>query len=93
MEKVIFVKDGHFINRTQPLEIRCLLSYNVFINKNQMKPKLRTILEVAINEGITVGYRRAYKHTDEPNESWVIETIENEIMNCIDLYFDFEEND
>ena len=58
-----------------------------------MKPKLRTILEVAINEGITVGYRRAHKHTEEPNESWVIETIENEIMNCIDLYFDFEKND
>jgi hypothetical protein len=58
-----------------------------------MKPKLRTILEVAINEGITVGYRRAHKHTEEPSESWVIETIENEIMNCIDLYFDFEDND
>jgi len=39
------------------------------------------------------GYRRAHKHTEEPSESWVIETIENEIMNCIDLYFDFEEND
>lgn len=56
-----------------------------------MKPKLRVILEQAIDEGVRVGYRRAYKHTEQPNEDWVIETINNEIMNVIDLYFDFEE--
>lgn len=33
MEKVIFVKDGHFINRTQPLEIWCPLQYNTLIQK------------------------------------------------------------
>jgi len=58
-----------------------------------MKPKIRPILEMCIDEGTRIGYRRAHKHTEEPDESWVIETIENEIMNCIDLYFDFEEND
>ena len=58
-----------------------------------MKPKIRPILELCIDEGVRVGYRRAHKHTEEPSESWVIETIENEIMNCIDFYFDFEEND
>ena len=56
-----------------------------------MKPKLRVILEQAIDEGARIGYRRAHKHTEEPDEGWVIETINNEIMNCIDLYFDFEE--
>jgi hypothetical protein len=56
-----------------------------------MKPKIRTILEMAIAEGTTVGYHRAHKHTEEPDECWVIETINNEIMNCIDLYFEFEE--
>jgi len=57
-----------------------------------MKPKIRTILEMALDEGIRIGYRRAYKHSDNPEESWVIETIHNEIMNCIDLYFNFENN-
>ncbi len=56
-----------------------------------MKPKIRPILELCIDEGVRVGYRRAYKHTEQPNEDWVIETINNEIMNVIDLYFDFEE--
>lgn len=46
---------------------------------------------MALDEGIRVGYRRAHKHTDQPDESWIIETIQNEIMNCIDLYFNFEE--
>lgn len=56
-----------------------------------MKPKIRPILEMCISEGTLIGYRRAYKHTEQPNEDWVIETINNEIMNVIDLYFDFEE--
>lgn len=56
-----------------------------------MKPKIRVILEQAIDEGIRVGYRRSFKHTENPDESWVIETISNEIMNYVDLYFKFEE--
>lgn len=55
-----------------------------------MKPKVRTILEMAIEEGARIGYRRAHKHMDEPDESLVVSTIENEIMNVIDIYFDFE---
>ena len=57
-----------------------------------MKAKTRVILEEAIDEGIRVGYRRAFKHTDNPDEHWVMENVRNEIMNCIDLRFDFEEN-
>ena len=56
-----------------------------------MKPKIRPILELCIDEGVRVGYHRAHKHTEQPNEDWVIETINNEIMNVIDLYFEFEE--
>lgn len=57
-----------------------------------MKPKVRPILEMCISEGTLIGYRRSFKHNETPDESWVIETINNEIMNCIDLYFEFEEN-
>jgi hypothetical protein len=56
-----------------------------------MHPKVRTVLEMCLNEGITHGYRRAFKHNDNPSESWVIESIHNEIMNSIDLYFDFDD--
>jgi hypothetical protein len=56
-----------------------------------MKPKVRTILEMAIHEGITHGYRRAFKHEENPSEGWVIESIHNEIMNSIDLYFNLED--
>lgn len=66
--------------------------YNTHKNKSFIvKPKPRVILEQAIDEGIRFGYRRAHKHTEEPDESYLIETISNEIMNQIDLYFDFEE--
>jgi hypothetical protein len=57
-----------------------------------MKAKTRVVLEQAIDEGIRIGYRRALKHQENPDESWVIESIVNEVMNCIDLYFDFEKN-
>jgi hypothetical protein len=57
-----------------------------------MKAKTRVILEEALEEGIRIGYRRSFKHTDTPEEHWVIENIQNEIMNCIDLRFDFEED-
>jgi len=58
-----------------------------------MKAKTRVILEEALEEGIRIGYRRAFKHSDTPEEHWILENIQNEIMNCIDLRFDFvEEN-
>lgn len=46
---------------------------------------------MAIHEGITHGYRRAFKHDQNPSEAWVIESIHNEIMNSIDLYFNLED--
>jgi hypothetical protein len=55
-----------------------------------MHPKIRTVLEMCIHEGIAHGYRRAFKHDNNPSEAWIVESIHNEIMNSIDLYFDFD---
>jgi hypothetical protein len=55
-----------------------------------MKPNTRTILTQAIERGIDYGYHRAHKHTDSPDPSRIIESIETEIWNEIDEVFDFE---
>lgn len=55
-----------------------------------MKPNIRTILTQAIERGIDYGWSRAHKHTDSPDSSRVIESIETEIWNEIDEIFDFE---
>ena len=55
-----------------------------------MKAKTRTILEIAISQGILLGYGRAFKHDPNPSEERIQAAIMNQIMNSIDDYFDFE---
>lgn len=56
-----------------------------------MKPKFHRVLEQCIETGIRLGWNRAHKHNDTPDE----ETIVNEIMIGIEHeiyeWFDFEE--
>jgi hypothetical protein len=56
-----------------------------------MKPKFREVLQMALEDGIRRGYRRAYKHNDNPTEETIIETIEDCVMGSIYEWFDFEE--
>jgi hypothetical protein len=56
-----------------------------------MRPKIRVILEKAIEEGVRYGYSRAYKHNDDPSDGAVIEAIEDAVMSAIDDYFTFDE--
>lgn len=58
-----------------------------------MKPKLRVILEMAIEEGVRRGYHRAFKHVENPSEGAIIENIEEAVMSSIYEYFTFEEDD
>jgi archaeosine-15-forming tRNA-guanine transglycosylase len=59
-----------------------------------MKPKIRVILEMAIEEGVRRGYSRAHKHVENPTEGAIIESIEDCVMSAIYEYFDFDtEND
>jgi hypothetical protein len=55
-----------------------------------MKPKVRLILEEAIERGVDRGYKRAFKHTDSPSEAGILQNIEDAIWLEIDTYFEFE---
>ncbi len=52
-----------------------------------MKVKFRVILEQAIEEGVLRGYRRAFKHNEDPSEEVICETIEECVMSAIYEYF------
>ena len=58
-----------------------------------MKPKFRVILDQAVNEGVLRGYRRAFKHNENPTEETIIETIEDCVMGSLYEYFTFDEED
>lgn len=58
--------------------------------KHSMKPKIYSILEKAIEDGIRIGYPRAFNHDDNPSEDVICERIHTSIMNELSEYFDFE---
>ena len=58
-----------------------------------MKPKFRVILDQAISEGVKIGYRRAFKHNEDPSEEVICETIEECVMSQIYEYFTFDDED
>jgi len=56
-----------------------------------MRPKIRPLLEMCINEGALRGYRRAHKHVENPTEGAICEHIEEQVMSSIYEYFTFDE--
>jgi len=56
-----------------------------------MKPKIRVILELAIEEGVRRGYSRAHKHVEKPTEGAIIGHIEEAVMSQIYEYFTFDQ--
>lgn len=56
-----------------------------------MIPKTYTILERAVEEGVLLGYRRAFKHTDNPSESAIADAITDAVMLTITDVFSFPE--
>ena len=56
-----------------------------------MKPKYRVILEMAIENGVARGYRRAFKHNDSPHEDEILSNIEECVMSEIHEYFSFDD--
>ena len=58
-----------------------------------MKPKTRVILEMAIEQGVKRGYRRAHKHVENPTEEAICLSIEDCVMSQIYEYFTFEEDE
>jgi archaeosine-15-forming tRNA-guanine transglycosylase len=58
-----------------------------------MRPKVRVILEQAVEEGVRRGYSRAHKHIENPSEGAIIEHIEEAVMSSIYEYFEFSDTD
>ena len=56
-----------------------------------MKPKFHKILEIAVEHGVSYGYRRAHKHIENPTEGAIIDSVVEQVMNSIDEWFNFEE--
>ena len=56
-----------------------------------MKPKFLVILEQALEEGVKRGYRRAFKHIEDPTEESICQHIEECVMSSLYEYFDFNE--
>ena len=56
-----------------------------------MKPKFSKVLETAVEQGVSYGYRRAHKHIENPTEGAIIDSVVEQVMNSLDDWFDFEE--
>ena len=57
-----------------------------------MKPNFRKVLEMALEEGVRYGYKRAHKHVENPHEDAIIDNIVEQVMSSLYEWFDFEED-
>lgn len=48
------------------------------------------IVSDAVEMGVRMGYRRAYKHVDRPSEEHVVDNVSREVMNSLTEVVDFE---
>lgn len=58
-----------------------------------MRAKTYTILERAIEEGLTRGWNRAHKHTDKPSEEHIKNEILAAVMGNICEVFSFDDEE
>ena len=58
-----------------------------------MKPKLHKVLEIAVEQGVSYGYQRAHKHVENPTEGAIIDSIVEQVMNSLDDWFEFGEEE
>jgi len=58
-----------------------------------MRVNAYNVLSRAVEEGVTVGWTRAHKHTDKPTRQTVEDQIVNEVLNAISEVFDFDDGD
>jgi hypothetical protein len=55
-----------------------------------MKPKTYSLMEKCVEDGVARGYRRAFKHTGDPDEADIRESVVDCVMLELSEYFDFE---
>jgi len=57
-----------------------------------MKAKEYNLMSMAVENGISYGYSRAFKHTDTPTEEAIRNAIYEAVMNEICENFTFDDN-
>ena len=55
-----------------------------------MKPKMYELLRMCVENGVTLGVNRAFKHTDTPNVEHIISSVDTALMNEIHDWFEFD---
>ena len=55
-----------------------------------IRPKIVPLLERCIQDGIQLGWNRAYKHSDDPDPIWIREQQFQAIMNELYEWFDID---
>ena len=60
-----------------------------------MRAKEYNLMAKCIEDGIVIGYKRAFKHSENPNEDFVRESIYTEVLReiCENFYFDNEKEE
>jgi hypothetical protein len=54
-----------------------------------MRVRAYEVFRRAVEEGVSIGWRRAHKHTDSPGEDAIKDQILTEVLNAVDEVFDF----
>ena len=57
-----------------------------------MTPKIFPVLEMCIDNGVSLGYSRAFKHNDTPTEVSIKANIYRAIIEELDQWFDMHED-
>jgi hypothetical protein len=58
-------------------------SYYAVVPQTPVQIDLYGLLDRAVEEGVALGYNRAFKHTDQPEAHYVKECIQREVLNAI----------
>lgn len=58
-----------------------------------MKPKSYAVLDMAVNDGVSYGVNRAFKHTSNPLQENIALEVYQAVMNSIHEWFDFDATD
>lgn len=53
-----------------------------------LKPKAAPVLELAIEQGVARGFRKAYKHMENPAQEYVAMAVEEEVISSIYEWFE-----
>lgn len=64
----------------------------LFFRKRGLRLRSFIIVDNAVAEGVNYGWRRAHKHTDNPDESTIIYEIQHAVMLALEEIINFEED-